>query len=120
MVAQSDWLPMIMATDFAPGDAKEESPARRKRWIIGARPRVTRLWVLKMSARLSLSGRRSCRRPLARLPQFGGGDRHIEMRAGGAGKGVGDGIHHRGHRGGRAGLAHALDTERIGGRPHIM
>src|SRR6202035_3494802 len=91
MVDQSDWLPMIMATDFAPGDAKEKSPARRKRRIIGARPRVTRLWVSKMSARLSLSGGRSSLRPLAGFPQLCSGHGHVEVRAGAAGNGVGDG-----------------------------
>src|SRR5271163_922178 len=120
MVAQSDWLPMMMATDFAPGDAKEKSPARRKRRIIGARPRLTRPWAVKMSARLSLSRHRSFVRPLARFPQFCSGHGHIEMRAGAARNGVGDGIHHRSDRGGGAGLANAFDAERVGGRPDIM
>src|ERR1700733_13708225 len=46
MVCQSDWLPMIIATnlvmDFAPGGATKNSPARRKRRIIDSRVTVAR------------------------------------------------------------------------------
>src|ERR1700730_15318076 len=37
MVCQSDWLPMIIATAFAPSGATENPPARRKRRIIDSR-----------------------------------------------------------------------------------
>ena len=54
----------------------------------------------------------------AGLPEPRGGCRHVEMRGGTAGNGVGHRVHHRGDRRRGAGFADALDAERVGGRRH--
>src|ERR1700680_2111223 len=52
MVCQSDWLPMIIATDFAPSGATENPPARRKRRIIDSRVGTARRLYLTAGGRL--------------------------------------------------------------------
>src|SRR5580692_2230628 len=52
MVCQSDWLPMIIATDFAPSGATENPPARRKRRIIDSRVGTARRLYLMAGGRL--------------------------------------------------------------------
>src|SRR5580704_8949063 len=52
MVCQSDWLPMIIATYFAPSGATENPPARRKRRIIDSRVGLARRLYLTAGGRL--------------------------------------------------------------------
>ncbi len=82
--------------------------------------RVPRCWVSRR-ARPNLQPTASrLLRLLARLPDLLGRRGHVEVGAGAAGNGVGDGVHQRGYRGGGAAFACALDSERIGRGRHVV
>ena len=81
--------------------------------VLAPRPRVARGF--RRGARFSRRQPRGT--PARRAPRVAG---MSSSRAGLAGDGVGDGVHHRRDRAGGAGFADALDAERIGRRRHRM
>src|SRR5262249_56617453 len=98
---QVERCPGSLAEPFA----REESGSAAVSGTVGGRSLGSSVWFAPRTLFLL--------RLLARLPEFFRRRRHVEMGAGAAGNRIGDRVHHRGDRGGGAGLARALDAERV-------